>query len=179
MSSPIAWYVFRHPINHLRRILASEKTYQAIGLDILSHGQPDLFSIYYQGIDEVCHPFAQFMPPKMDIVSPEEFAAYSDVVARYYRYQDRLLGDVLAKLSPDTIVIVVSDHGFQNGSGRPHQAPDIENSPGLWHRKYGIFIMAGAGGRKGQPHTVPLLDISPTVVSLPRPPPAPDITGHG
>jgi len=99
----------RDPINHLRKILASERSYQAIALDILSRGQPDLFALYYQGIDEVCHRFAHDMPPKMDMVTSEDYAKYRDTVFSYYRFQDRLLGEVLGRLSPETIVLVLSD----------------------------------------------------------------------
>ena len=135
---------YRLPVNHLTKILASEQTYQAIGISLLARGQPDLFSIYYQGIDEVCHRFAHYMPPKMAMVTQREYDQYHGAVAAYYRYQDRLLGEILERLAPDTTVIVLSDHGFRNGSDRPpNDPPYIEGKPGLWHRRYGIVIFAG------------------------------------
>ncbi len=147
---------YREPVNHLTKILASQKSYQAIALDILSRGQPDLFSIYYQGIDEVCHRFAHYMPPKMDMVTEEEYERYRHVVERYYRYQDQLLGEMLAKLSPDTVVFVLSDHGFQSGGSRPKDEPPyIEGKPGLWHRRYGILIVAGPGDQGSDRGWVP------------------------
>jgi predicted AlkP superfamily phosphohydrolase/phosphomutase/predicted Zn-dependent protease len=170
---------YRTPVNHLTKILASQKSYQAIALDILGRGQPDLFSIYYQGIDEVCHRFAHYMPPKMDMVTSEEYAKYREVVARYYRYQDRLLGEVLAKLTPDTVVVVLSDHGFQSGGGRPRDDPPyIEGKPGLWHRRYGILIVAGPGIKPGRLDTTSLLDVTPTVLYLAGLPVAQDMSGR-
>jgi len=170
---------YREPINHLGKILASARSYQAIALDILARGQPDLFSIYYQGIDEVCHRFAHYMPPKMDMVTDREYAKYRDTVFAYYRYQDRLLGDLLAKLSPDTVVFVLSDHGFQNGSSRPAKDPPyIEGKPGLWHRRYGILIASGPSIKPGRLDTTSLLDIAPTVLYLAGLPVAADMQGR-
>ncbi len=167
------------PVGHLGKILASARSYQAIALDILARGQPDLFSVYYQGIDEVCHRFAHYMPPKMDMATDAEYAKYHDTVFAYYRYQDRLLGELLTKLSPDTIVLVLSDHGFQNGSSRPTKDPPyIEGKPGLWHRRYGILIAAGPSIKPGRLDTTSLLDIAPTVLYLAGLPVAADMPGR-
>jgi len=170
---------YQEPINHLTKILAGQRTYQAIALDILKRGQPDLFSIYYEGIDEVCHRFAHYMPPKMDMVTAAEYGRYHEVVARYYRYQDDLLGEILARLSPDTVVLVLSDHGFQNGLSRPKDDPPyVEGKPGLWHRRYGIFIAAGPVIKPGPLDTTSLLDIAPTVLYLSGLPLAEDMPGR-
>jgi predicted AlkP superfamily phosphohydrolase/phosphomutase/tetratricopeptide (TPR) repeat protein len=170
---------YREPVNHLTKIIASQRTYQAVALDILKRGQPDLFSIYYQGIDEVCHRFAHYMPPKMDMVTSEGYAKYHEVVDRYYRYQDQLLGEVLAKLSPDTVVFVLSDHGFQNGGSRPKDdPPSIEGKPGLWHRRYGILIVTGPVIKPGRLDTTSLLDVAPTVLYLTGLPVAEDMPGR-
>jgi tetratricopeptide (TPR) repeat protein len=158
---------YREPVNHLTKILASARSYQAAARDLLARGQPDLFSIYYQGIDEVCHRFAHCMPPKMAMVTDAEYAAYKDAVFAYYRYQDRLLGEIVDRLAPDTTVIVLSDHGFRNGSDRPTDAPPyIEGKPALWHRRYGIVLFAGPPVRPGRLDTTDLLDIAPTVLYL-------------
>ncbi|MBI4168607.1 MAG: tetratricopeptide repeat protein, partial [Acidobacteria bacterium] len=130
------------------------------------------------GIDEVCHRFAHFMPPKMDLVTDEEYAKYRGAVFAFYRYQDRLLGEVLAGLSPATTLIVLSDHGFMNGSNRPNEPPYIEGEPGLWHRRYGILIMAGPPVRSGRLDTTGLLDIAPTVLYLAGLPVAEDMGGR-
>ncbi len=170
---------YRAPVNHLTKILASQRSYQAIALDILKRSQPDLFSIYYQGIDEVCHRFAHYMPPKMDMVTEVDYAKYRDVVTRYYRYQDELLGEVLARLSPDTVVFILSDHGFQNGGSRPKDEPPyIEGKPGLWHRRYGILIVTGPDIKPGRLDTTSLLDVAPTVLYLAGLPVGKDMPGR-
>ena len=169
----------RLPVNQLRKILSSSKSYQTIALDILSRGQPDLFALYYQGIDEVGHRFAHYMPPKMGMVSDRDFQRYRGVVEEYYRYQDRQLGEVLDKLEPGTTVIVLSDHGFENGSSRPQDDPPyVEEKPGLWHRRYGIVIFSGPEIRPGRLDTTSLLDIAPTVLYLAGLPVAEDMEGR-
>jgi tetratricopeptide (TPR) repeat protein/predicted AlkP superfamily pyrophosphatase or phosphodiesterase len=169
----------RLPVNQLRKILSSSQSYQTIALDILSRGQPDLFALYYQGLDEIGHRFAHYMPPKMEMVSDEEFQRYRGVVDEYYRYQDRQLGQVLDALEPDTTVIVLSDHGFENGSSRPKgEPPYIEGKPGLWHRRYGIVIFSGPDIRPGRLDTTSLLDIAPTILYLAGLPVAEDMEGR-
>lgn len=168
----------RDPVIHLARVLASTRTYQALALDLLSAGQPDLLAVYYQGVDEVGHRFAHFADPKMEMVSDSDHDRYRGAVDAFYRYQDRLLGELLSKVDPSSLVLVVSDHGFRSGSARPRdQPPDIEGQPARWHRLYGIFLATGpmiSPGRKG---TVTLLDIAPIVLLAAGLPAAEDMPG--
>lgn len=176
-GNPTAAY--REPVNHLTKIVASARTYQAIARDILEDGQPDLFALYYQGIDEVGHRFAHYMPPRMGMVSEADYSRYHDAVFNYYRFQDRLLAEILERLDPDTVVIVMSDHGFMNGSARPPRDPPyIEGTPGLWHRRYGIVILAGPPIRPGRLDTTELVDIAPTVLFLSGLPVGEDMRGR-
>jgi predicted AlkP superfamily phosphohydrolase/phosphomutase/tetratricopeptide (TPR) repeat protein len=170
---------YREPVNHLTKILASAHTYQAIAKDILADAQPDLFALYYQGIDEVGHRFAHYMPPKMGMVNEVDYSKYRDAVFNFYRFQDRLLAEILERLDPSTVVIVMSDHGFMNGSARPPDDPPyIEGTPGLWHRRYGIVILAGPPIRPGRLDTTELMDITPTVLYLSGLPVGGDMRGR-
>jgi len=174
---PVAAY--KEPINHLTRILSATQSYHRIALRLLRDGQPDLFGVYYQGIDEVCHRFAHDMPPKMAMVSEDDYRRYHRAVEEFYVYQDGLLSELLDALDPGTTVIVMSDHGFQNGPSRPTDGPaDIEGKPGKWHRLYGIVMVAGEGIGPGRLDTATLLDITPTVLALAGLPLADDMKGH-
>ncbi len=170
---------YKEPVNHLAKILASTETYHRIALKLLEEGQPDLFAVYYQGIDEVSHRFAHFMPPRMDGVSQAEFEKYSRAVEEFYVYQDELLGELFDRLSPGSRLIVMSDHGFQNGPSRPTDGPaDIEGKPGKWHRLYGVIMVAGQGIPAGRLDTATLYDITPTVLALAGLPLAEDMNGE-
>jgi predicted AlkP superfamily phosphohydrolase/phosphomutase/tetratricopeptide (TPR) repeat protein len=170
---------YADPVNHLTRILAATRNYQTATLDLLSRGQPDLLMAYFQGIDEVCHRFAHYMPPKMTMATEEDFRKFRGTVEAFYRHQDRLLGEILERSAPDSTVIVLSDHGFKNGPSRPaDDPPDIEGKPGKWHRLYGIFLMTGPGIRPGAIDTVSLLDVAPTVLALAGIPPSEEMPGR-
>jgi predicted AlkP superfamily phosphohydrolase/phosphomutase/Tfp pilus assembly protein PilF len=163
----------------LAGIVAGARSYHEAALDILKQGQPDLFSVYYQGIDEVGHRFQHFMPPKMEMVTADDFRRYRGTVEAYYIYQDELVGQVLKQLDRDTVVIVLSDHGFRNGTGRPpNEPPYVEGKPGLWHRRYGLFMMAGPQVKPGALDTTSLLDIAPTALYLLGLPKGEDMPGR-
>jgi tetratricopeptide (TPR) repeat protein len=62
---------------------------------------------------------------------------------------------------------VISDHGFLNGADRPRgETADIEGTPGRWHRKYGVLIIAGPEIVPQKLDTTSMLDIAPTVLWL-------------
>ncbi|HET6373154.1 MAG TPA: alkaline phosphatase family protein, partial [Candidatus Polarisedimenticolia bacterium] len=142
---------YKEPINHLTKILASTETYHRAAVAMLEKGQPDLFAIYYQGIDEVCHRFMHFGPPRMEMASAQDYERYKRAVSEFYVYQDELLGDLIGRVSPESTLLVMSDHGFKSGSSRPTDGPaDIEGKPGKWHRLYGVIMIAGAGIAPGR-----------------------------
>ena len=158
---------YREPVNHLTKILAAARNYQLIALDLVGRGQADLTAVYYQGIDEVCHRFIHYAAPRLAGIDAEDVRRYGRVVERYYVHQDRLLGELLRAVAPETAVIVVADHGFVNGPDRPrNQTADIEGKPGAWHRPYGMLILSGPPFRQVELDTTSLLDISPTVLYL-------------
>ena len=168
----------RDPLIHLTRILSSTRTYHALALDLLSKGQPDLFAVYYQAIDEVSHRFAHFADPRMEMVSESDHHRYRKAVEAMYLEQDRMLGEILSRVDPSSLVLVVSDHGFRNGSGRPtDRPPDIEGQPARWHRPYGIFLASGPMVVRGEKDPLGLLDLAPIVLSAGGLPSAKDMPG--
>ncbi len=169
---------YADPLNHLIKVIASTRTYHAVALELLRTGRPDLLSVYYQGIDEVGHRFGHYVPPQLPWVDPAKFALWNQVVTRFYEYQDELLGEILAAAGPEVTVVLMSDHGFLNGSDRPSISPDNEEKAGLWHRLYGILVMAGPGVRPGRLETAGLYDVTPTLLYLSGLPMAADMKGR-
>jgi tetratricopeptide (TPR) repeat protein len=160
-------------------VVASTENYTRISLDLLGRKQPDVFAVYFEGIDEVSHRFADLEPPRMPGISEDRFRRFSGAVAGFYRFQDRLLGEILGKLSPDTTVIVLSDHGFANGESRPKDFPPyISGQPGLWHAPFGMLLLWGRHVQPGPLPTATLYDILPTVLDLLGLPPAEDLPGR-
>ncbi len=170
------------PIAHLIKILASTLTYHRTALRLLSTHAPGLSLVYYEGLDEVNHRFAHFMPPAMGLVAggdPEDSVAFSEAVPNFYKLQDRLIGELIVAADPNAVILVLSDHGFANGAERPVDVPpDVEGKPGLWHSMDGIVLVAGPPIRPGRVDGMELLDVTPTVLALLGLPQAGDMPGR-
>ena len=166
----------------MARILAATETYRKVALDLLEararEGKPArLLAVYFQGIDEVNHRFAHCAPPRMPLCSGDDYRRFKDALASFYRYQDGILGEILARAKGAT-VLVMSDHGFASGSDRPADVkPFIEGKPGLWHDLVGIFLASGPGIGRGEIPAVTLYDIAPTLLNLLGLPVAEDMAG--
>ncbi len=167
------------PVNHLRKILATTRSYQNIALSLLDQ-QTDLTMVYYEGTDTVGHLFARYLPPRMPEVSAE------DVRALRPRPADASTStptSCSASCSPrriaDTLVLLVSDHGFFTGRARPEGDPaDWEGGAPQWHRLYGIIAGDGPGIGKGTVEGASIFDVTPTILAaLGLPVPA-DMSGH-
>lgn len=168
-------------INVFARVLAATETYRRVALDLLDRaahpaatapGSPAptasrLLAVYFQGLDEVQHRFAHCAPPRHPLCSAADYARFQRTVAEFHRYQDEILGDLLRR-SRGWTVLLLSDHGFASGPGRPKdEKPFIEGKPGLWHDLTGIFVAAGPGVRRTQEiPTVTLYDVAPTLLHL-------------
>lgn len=165
-------------VAHLRRILAGALTYHAAGLRLLDRGMP-LTGIYYEMIDQVGHRFMHLAPPKRSDVSEADYQAFSGTIDAAYELQDRLLGEIAAKVPADGVLIVVSDHGFLSGPDRPPGSADVAGQPARWHRLLGVFLAAGPGVKAGEDlGVVGVEDIAPTVLHLLGLPVALDMPGR-
>lgn len=152
-------------INHLRKILASTKTFHNIALHLLKKGQADFFSVYFEGIDTICHRFMLYMPPKLRRVSDEDFKKHKDAIENFYIFQDELVGELLESMDSETAVMVVSDHGFFSGGQRPMSEPDdFATGAQTWHRPMGVVILKGKGIKPGKINRATIFDIAPTVL---------------
>ena len=135
--------------------------------DARQRGQdPLLVMMSYEGTDAVNHLFGPFHPPYRDGVSQDSYRKYWPAVANYYSEVDRLIGEWMNVLPPDTTVIVMSAYGFHWGKDRPRTPPQGRASLSD-HRNPGVFIAYG-------PHVIPsrtgrvisIYDIAPTVLNL-------------
>jgi predicted AlkP superfamily phosphohydrolase/phosphomutase/tetratricopeptide (TPR) repeat protein len=123
----------------------------------------DFCTAYYDTIDRVGHDFMVYHPPRLDNVRPDLFEPLQGVMNAVYEFHDQMLGRLLALAGPEAHIMIVSDHGFESGSGRPTQAVE----PSQWHRNFGMFLLAGAGVKKDElVHGATLLDIAPTALAM-------------
>jgi len=153
-------------VNHLRKILATTRSYHAIARELVKE-HADLTLVYYEGTDTVGHLFARFLPPIAPGVTPDEVRRFGHALPEFYAYADELLGQLVADAEPGTTVILVSDHGFFTSEARPAADPsDFTTGAPQWHRLHGILVAAGGGVAHREVRDASLLDIAPTVLAL-------------
>ena len=75
----------------------------------------DYFQFVEIGLDRIQHGFWKYHDPDHRQHVPNH--PYNDIILEYYARLDREIGDLLALLDDDTIVLVVSDHGAQRLDG--------------------------------------------------------------
>jgi predicted AlkP superfamily phosphohydrolase/phosphomutase len=127
-----------------------------------THGQPDFFAVYLDGMDSMEHKHLPyyFFQKQQGALSADDVARFKDLVTEYYMYVDAVLGKLLAAMDPKTTVIVVSDHSFDYGlnpSG-DYNRPDAQP---------GVFLISGNGFKKGVQMTIATVrDITPTVLQV-------------
>lgn len=157
----------RDPETHLRAILRGTMAYHRASLQILEAGDVDVLLVYHQMVDEVCHRFMRHAPPVMPGVPADERARYGGAVRAAYALEDRLVGELLAKVGPETAVIVVSDHGFLSGEDRPlTDSADFAGQASAWHRDEAVVMIRASTVRPGAPLSGSVLDVAATIVAL-------------
>jgi len=78
--------------------------------------QWDFFMVVFRSLDAVQHCFWKYMDPLHSHHNPAEAKRYGSVILKAYQKIDEALGTIRAALDEDTVLIVMSDHGF----GRKH-----------------------------------------------------------
>ena len=99
-------------------------------MDLLRRGQPDVFAVYFEGVDRMSHRFlihelarrdhklVQRLYPQLQ---DENADAFSNVMREYHIQIDTWLGALLEETDQYTAVMVLSDHGFgMNRAWRLH-----------------------------------------------------------
>lgn len=159
------------PVNVFRRVLAKTWSDHRVAINLYNDARkagqdPLLIMMSYPGTDAVNHLFAPFHPPYREGVSQDGYRRYWPAVANYYAEVDRLIGEWLNVLPPDTTVIIMSAYGFRWGKDRP-KAPPAGGSELQAHRNPGVFIAYGphVAPNRGT-HSLSVFDVAPTVLTL-------------
>ncbi len=155
-----------NPIHLFQQYAVTAQGYTAIAEKLLAEGSYDLFLMYFEQVDSFSHLFMKYAPPKLPWVDEEGFERYRDVVSEWYRYQDELLGRILARIDLETTaVFVLSDHGFKSGERRIRSEEMVDVAKAhLDHETHGIFVAAGPHLRRGEFAGAAVLDVTPTLL---------------
>lgn len=83
-------------------------------LDEMDRDEYDLLVSVWTSTDRLAHTFWRFRDPEHPLYTAEGAAKYGQVVETSYERMDRIVGEVMGKLSPDDLLFVLSDHGFHS-----------------------------------------------------------------
>ncbi len=104
-----------------------------------------LLFYYFGNTDQVSHMMWVTLDPSHPAYDPEVDPKYADVIPKLYQKMDGIVGYTLDHMSPDTTLVVMSDHGFTswrrafnlNAWLRDHgflavKNPDLREDPGYY-----------------------------------------------
>lgn len=149
------------------KVLSDAASIHAVATALMETEPWDFTAVYYDAVDHFSHAFMAYHPPRLPWISEEDFEMYKDVVRGAYRFHDMMLERLLQLAGPETTIVLCSDHGFESGSQRPHGTPREPAGPAIWHRQYGILVVAGPGIKRDERiYGASLIDIAPTVLTL-------------
>ena len=170
----------QNPVPLVLSILTGSRNYATLAADLLAR-RFDLTAVYFEGIDMMGHRFQHCMPPRMALCPDEDFERFSESVSAFHARQDALIGSIVDAAGDDATILIVSDHGFRSGTGRPRAVlPFTTQQPVEWHDEEGIFLMRGPIARRGATLASPatLFDVAPTVLHLLGLPVSEDMSGR-
>ena len=179
LIAPTSGTVYDNPISHLRQALATTRGYTDLTLAMMETERPRVMSIYYEGTDAITHLFSKFEVPRQPWISQADFDAYQDLLTEYWKWQDEILGELLARRGPNTTVIVLSDHGFRKGAERRKEDKFRVETADEDHMPDGLIILHGpnikAGGRI---EGADIYDVTPTILYILGLAAGRDMVGH-
>ena len=128
-----------------------------------------LLVVRYAGLDAVAHRYLRYATPEaFGDVSGQERQQFGRVLDDYYGYVDTLVGDTLASLRDDDVLIVVSGFGMEPLSlgkrlverftGNPEISGSHERAPDGFLLAYGRAVSRGRLARGA------IVDVTPTLL---------------
>ncbi len=176
---------FRNNFRESVNLFAEDRLFEKVSLHLLaSRGQPDLFAAIFRNLDVFSHFAWRFIDrrtaervygslagtrkPLPVGVERQMDEAYAAVLEPLYQHEDGRLGRLMARAGPDTVIVVVSDHGFQFRN----DPRDPERRYGFYHydgpmAPSGVIFLWGPPVRAGiRLLQASVFDVAPTVLYL-------------
>jgi predicted AlkP superfamily pyrophosphatase or phosphodiesterase len=168
--------VMFHAPSVVRYGYATDASNQSFAEHLLeSRAQPDLFSITYILSDVAGHVFWHHYQPELYPGADRHDDRLREAVPNIYRQLDRWTGEILKRIDPGSIVIVLSDHGM--AAKRMLPRPGV--NPAGDHTPEGIFVITGPGVPRGADlGSLRQIDLAPTVLAMLDLPVAEDMPGR-
>ena len=150
----------------LTKIIADTATIHSTATYMMDNSEWDFTAVYFDGIDHFCHGFMKFHPPQLKHIPDDLFHLFKDVVNGAYIFHDMMLETYLNMVDDDTLIVLVSDHGFHSGALRPRTLPKLAAAPAMEHNPLGILCFYGPGIKKDERiYGASLIDVCPTILA--------------
>lgn len=79
---------------------------------LMSHKDWDFFMVHFYGTDRIQHELWHMLDPTHPDHDPEEITRLGNVVKEFFIKVDSVVGHLLKNLDEETVVMIMSDHGF-------------------------------------------------------------------
>jgi predicted AlkP superfamily phosphohydrolase/phosphomutase len=106
-------------------------------LYLLDNDPADLFISVFQATDRVQHSFFRFLDQKHPRYDPALAEKFGDAIVSVYQHMDDVVGEVQKRITDDSTLIIMSDHGF-------HSFRRVVNL-NTWLCKNGYMALKGSG----------------------------------
>ena len=170
-------------------------------LHLFQKGQPDLFAVILRITDVYAHFAWRFADRatleriishvQLEGLTNEDEAvrdkalqlvdeldpAVAEAMLPAYKFADEFVGAIVSAMDPNSILMIVSDHGFTWHSGAYEHNP-TSRGPYPKTSPPGVIIMKGKEIRPGRIEGAKLFDITPTILYALREPMAEDMDGR-
>jgi len=126
----------------------SDEIYHEVGINLYLKKKPQVFAVYFVGVDVVGHRFTFPKPVKQKQYN----SRFGHVQKNYYLYMDKILGQYIRAADENTVIIVAADHGLMRGH----------------HTNNGVFMISGPGIKRNVQLSKPinLTDMVPTMLYI-------------
>lgn len=176
--SPLEWSAADNPYGNerqrevsLRSTWVGDRTHQQIFLDQLERGVADLNLVYFGSLDVVGHMLWRYHQPEpfRYPLARERLDFFGQHVRKAYEDVDAWIGEILAQLPEERVVMLVSDHGM---SAYQLNNPAVLQSGHHQNGDPGCFVLSGAGVARrgllprGERRLGTILDVAPTLCDL-------------
>lgn len=84
----------------------------SLALNVHERQVHKLFMVVYNQLDAVGHHFPRHQDPSYPSHDPKRSPRYQDVIGEFHRRLDEAVGRILYLTNPETLILVVSDHGM-------------------------------------------------------------------
>ncbi len=166
-----------------RRLFGPDLMYQRVSNELQAQSRPQVVAVRYRGLDTAGHYVLRYADPgEFGDVTAEERRAFGQVLPAAYSIVDGIVGEALASLRPDDLLLVVSGFGMEPlGVGKRLLERALGNAELSGTHEDGPdgFLMAyGAAVEPGRHSRASVVDVVPTLLYFFGLPGAHDMDGY-